>query len=97
MVDSSLQIETIDAGEGFPEDSLPYIFDRFYQIDPSRTRSGLNRGGSGLGLAIARQIVKLHKGAIVAKNHPETGGAWVTISLPNQNLVTAQGSEYFHK
>jgi two-component system phosphate regulon sensor histidine kinase PhoR len=97
VVDSSLQIETIDAGEGFPEDSLPYIFDRFYQIDPSRTRSGLNRGGSGLGLAIARQIVKLHKGAIVAKNHPETGGAWVTISLPNQNLVTAQGSEYFHK
>jgi two-component system phosphate regulon sensor histidine kinase PhoR len=97
VVDSSLQIETIDAGEGFPEDSLPYIFDRFYQIDPSRTRSGLNRGGSGLGLAIARQIVKLHKGAIVAKNHAETGGAWVTISLPNQNLVTAQGSEYFHK
>lgn len=97
MLNSDLIIETIDAGEGFPEDSLPYIFDRFYQIDPSRTRSGLNRGGSGLGLAIARQIVTLHKGAIVAKNHPETGGAWITISLPHQNLVTAQGSEYFHK
>ncbi len=97
VVDSNLQIETIDAGEGFPEESLPRIFDRFYQIDPSRTRSGLNRGGSGLGLAIARQIVTLHKGAIAAKNHPETGGAWITVSLPYQNLLTTQGSEYFHK
>ncbi len=97
VVDSNLQIETIDAGEGFPEDALSRIFDRFYQIDPSRTRSGLNRGGSGLGLAIALQIVTLHKGAIVAKNHPETGGAWITVSLPYQNLITAQGSGYFHK
>lgn len=88
VVNSSLQIETIDAGEGFPEESLPYIFDRFYQIDPSRTKSGADRGGSGLGLAIAHQIVLLHKGAITAKNHPETGGAWITIALPYQNHAT---------
>jgi two-component system phosphate regulon sensor histidine kinase PhoR len=44
VVDSNLQIETIDAGEGFPEEALPHVFDRFYQIDPSRTRSGLDRG-----------------------------------------------------
>ncbi|PZO43864.1 MAG: PAS domain-containing sensor histidine kinase [Pseudanabaena frigida] len=89
VIDSQVQIETIDAGDGFPEESLPHIFDRFYRIDPSRTRSGLDRGGSGLGLAIASQIVKLHKGDILAKNHPETGGAWITIALPYQNLVTA--------
>ncbi|TYQ31750.1 sensor histidine kinase [Pseudanabaena sp. UWO310] len=89
VVDSTLHIETIDAGDGFPEESLPYIFDRFYQIDLSRTRSGLDRGGSGLGLAIVRQIVTLHHGAIDAKNHPETGGAWITISIPTQtNSVT---------
>ena len=95
VVDSNLQIETIDAGEGFPEEALPHVFDRFYQIDPSRTRSGLDRGGSGLGLAIARQIVTLHKGAITAKNHPETGGAWITITLPYANPATEklQGSE----
>lgn len=85
VVDSQLLIETIDAGEGFPEESLPKIFERFYRIDPSRTRSGLDRGGSGLGLAIAAQIVALHKGKIIAKNHPETGGAWITITLPYQN------------
>jgi two-component system phosphate regulon sensor histidine kinase PhoR len=88
VVDSNLIIETIDAGEGFPEEALTHIFDRFYQIDPSRTRSGLERGGSGLGLAISRQIVTLHKGAIAAKNHPETGGAWITITLPYQNPAT---------
>jgi two-component system phosphate regulon sensor histidine kinase PhoR len=96
VLDSNLLIETIDAGEGFPEEALPHIFDRFYQIDPSRTRSGLDRGGSGLGLAISRQIVTLHKGAIAAKNHPETGGAWITITLPYQNPATEklQGSEH---
>jgi two-component system phosphate regulon sensor histidine kinase PhoR len=82
--DSNLVIETIDAGDGFPEESLPHIFERFYRVDASRTRSGLERGGSGLGLAIAHQIVQLHKGAITAKNHPETGGAWITITLPYQ-------------
>ena len=92
VVNSNLIIETIDAGSGFPEESLPHIFDRFYQIDPSRTRSGLDRGGTGLGLAIARQIVTLHKGAIVARNHPETGGAWITISLPDPTLTMENSS-----
>ena len=97
VVDSNLQIETIDAGEGFPEEALPHLFDRFYQIDPSRTRSGVDRGGNGLGLAIARQIVTLHKGTITAKNYPDTGGAWITITLPYQNPTTEkmQASEYF--
>jgi two-component system phosphate regulon sensor histidine kinase PhoR len=98
VVNSSLQIETIDMGLGFPEESLIHIFDRFYQIEPSRTRLGIDRGGSGLGLAIANQIVTLHKGTIIAKNHPETGGAWITITLPDQNLAIKKpsSSEYFH-
>jgi len=85
VVNAQLLIETIDAGEGFPEEALSNVFERFYRVDPSRTRSGLDRGGSGLGLAIASQIVALHQGKIIAKNHPETGGAWITITLPYQN------------
>jgi two-component system phosphate regulon sensor histidine kinase PhoR len=98
VVDSNLHIETIDAGAGFPDESLPHIFDRFYQIEPSRTRLGIDRGGSGLGLAIVRQIVILHKGSIAAQNHPETGGAWITITLPDQNIAieNSSSSEYCH-
>jgi two-component system, OmpR family, phosphate regulon sensor histidine kinase PhoR len=40
--------------------------------------------GSGLGLAIVRQIIELHSGSITARNHPETGGAWLQIRLPQQ-------------
>ncbi|NJR71509.1 MAG: hypothetical protein HC771_25060 [Synechococcales cyanobacterium CRU_2_2] len=38
--------------------------------------------GSGLGLAIVRQIVEAHQGKVAAANHPDTGGAWMTIFLP---------------
>lgn len=41
-------------------------------------------GGSGLGLAIAQQIVLAHGGTIRARNHPQTGGAWLQIRLPCQ-------------
>ena len=52
------------------------------QVQPFQPSSG-----SGLGLAIVRQIVDLHHGTIVAKNHPE-GGAWIQIRLPQrQSLV----------
>ncbi len=47
--------------------------------------------GSGLGLAIARQIVEAHQGTITASNHPETGGAWLQVSLPWQPVVDAEG------
>ena len=48
------------------------------QVQPFQPSSG-----SGLGLAIVRQIVDLHHGTIVAKNHPE-GGAWIQIRLPQR-------------
>jgi two-component system, OmpR family, phosphate regulon sensor histidine kinase PhoR len=42
--------------------------------------------GSGLGLAIVHQIIELHSGSITARNHPETGGAWLQIRLPQQPI-----------
>lgn len=85
------QIDVIDAGDGFPAESLTQVFKRFYKADPSRGRpiaEGADLrvptgGGSGLGLAIAHQIIAAHEGTIVAKNHPELGGAWIQIVLPN--------------
>ncbi len=88
------QIDVIDAGEGFPAESLTQVFKRFYKADPSRGRpitegAGLRvptGGGSGLGLAIAHQIIAAHGGTIVAKNHPELGGAWIQIVLPTDGF-----------
>ncbi len=75
-------IDVIDYGSGFREESLPYVFDRFYRADPSRSRPEDGVGGSGLGLAIVQQSVLLHGGTIRAANHPETQGAWISLTLP---------------
>ncbi|NJK49809.1 PAS domain-containing protein [Candidatus Gracilibacteria bacterium] len=88
---NTVQINVIDSGSGFNASDLPHVFERLYRGDPSRARYAIApeatetlpyRSGSGLGLAIAQQIIKAHNGAIVAKNHPETSGAWLQIELP---------------
>jgi two-component system phosphate regulon sensor histidine kinase PhoR len=84
-----LEIDVIDEGTGFRESDLPYIFNRFYRADPSRSRlpePSEQNGGTGLGLAIAQQIVQAHGGRIQARNHPELGGGWLTVTLATQPL-----------
>ncbi|MGG1550923.1 sensor histidine kinase [Paenibacillus ferrarius] len=71
---TSAIIEIRDNGKGIPEAKLPYIFERFYQADPSR------KSGSGLGLAIAKQIVEGHEGKIWATSQ-EGKGTRIMISL----------------
>ncbi len=83
------EINIIDSGVGFEPSDLPHVFERFYRGDKARYRSPVQENnsttviiGSGLGLAIVRQIILAHGGAIKAMNHPETGGAWLQIQLP---------------
>ena len=77
-VAASVIIDFSDNGKGISEDDLPYIFDRFYKADISRTSGE----GSGLGLAIAKEIVEAQKGKIWATNNKSGVGASIKISLP---------------
>lgn len=67
-----------DSGPGIPLNALPFVFDRFYRADRSRSRA---EGGSGLGLAIARQLARAHGGDITVGNHAQ-GGAVFILSFP---------------
>jgi len=67
-VNAGVQLAVTDNGEGIAAADLPYVFERFYRADRSRSRE---TGGSGLGLAIARQLVEAHGGRIWA-NSPST-------------------------
>jgi len=59
--DDHAVLTVADTGVGIPDDALPYIFDRFYRVEQSRSHE---TGGSGLGLAIAQKIVEVHDGKI---------------------------------
>jgi two-component system OmpR family sensor kinase/two-component system sensor histidine kinase BaeS len=77
-----------DTGPGISPEDLPYIFDRFYRADRSRTRGS---GGAGLGLAIAKQIVLAHGGAIWAESVVGHGTIF-NIALP-ADTVPAQTAD----
>jgi len=64
-----------DSGKGIPPEHLPHIFDRFYRVDRSRTKTS---GGVGLGLAIVNTIAKLHSASL---NIESTVGKGTAISV----------------
>ena len=70
-------ISLTDNGDGFPEDAINKVFDRFFRADEAHSRTG----GSGLGLAISRAIVRSLGGEIRAEN-ADGGGARIIIKIP---------------
>ena len=81
IIPSSVEIKLKDTGIGIPSDSLPHIFNRFYQVDGSSTRE---HEGTGIGLALTKELVELHKGQITASSK-EGEGTEFTIHFPIDN------------
>lgn len=76
-ISDGLIITVNDNGAGIPAQDLPFIFDRFWRKDKSRSRAS---GGTGLGLAITKQLVEAQGGIISAQNLPK-GGLQIQIVL----------------
>ena len=74
-----VQIAVRDTGIGIPPEHLPRVFDRFYRVDPSRSRQ---RGGSGIGLTIARHLVEAQGGRIWVESGGEGKGSMFSFTLP---------------
>lgn len=73
-----VRLEVADEGPGLPPDQLARLFERFYRVDPSRSRA---RGGSGLGLAIVQAIVHASHGTVTCTSTAGTGTSFV-VTLP---------------
>jgi len=79
-VGNQARIQVGDTGSGIASSDLPYVFDRFYRGDQSRSRV---TGGAGLGLAIAKGIVEAHGGSIGVQSQPGRGTTF-EIRLPRE-------------
>ena len=78
-VDSSVQVEVIDNGQGIAPEFVPRVFERFTQQDAGSTRK---TGGLGLGLAIVRHLIELHGGSVAAHSEGEGKGTMFVVRLP---------------
>lgn len=83
---AKIELRISDDGKGIPAESLPRLFEQFYQV-----RSG-NAGGSGIGLAVVRNFVELHGGTVRAES-PESGGATFIVTIPKQSPAIAEGTD----
>jgi two-component system sensor histidine kinase BaeS len=90
---NELELAVTDSGEGIPPELLDRVFERFFRVDPARTRNG--GGGSGLGLTISRAIVEAHGGQVWAESVGR--GARFVVRLPTIPVRTASSGRPAHR
>jgi signal transduction histidine kinase/CheY-like chemotaxis protein/ligand-binding sensor domain-containing protein/methylphosphotriester-DNA--protein-cysteine methyltransferase len=76
--DKKIRLSIRDTGIGIPADKLPFIFDRFFQVDDSRTRL---YEGTGIGLALVKELMELMHGRVTAESRQNTGTT-ITLVFP---------------
>jgi two-component system sensor histidine kinase SenX3 len=84
-VDDVAEIAVTDSGLGIPQEDQTRIFERFYRVDPSRSRA---TGGTGLGLAIVKHVASTHNGEVKLFSKPGVGSTFtLRIPLADKNVV----------
>jgi two-component system, OmpR family, sensor histidine kinase SenX3 len=76
--DGNAELSVADQGIGIPERDLERIFERFYRVDPARSRA---TGGTGLGLAIVKHVMLAHNGRVTVHSIEGTGSTF-TLYIP---------------
>jgi signal transduction histidine kinase len=80
-----VQFRISDTGPGIPKDDLPHLFQKFYRVDNSATRT---IGGTGLGLYICRKIIELYSGRIWVESEVGQGSTFY-INIPRVESTKA--------
>ena len=82
------ELSVADQGIGIPERDLERIFERFYRVDPARSRA---TGGTGLGLAIVKHVMAAHNGRVTVRS-AEGAGSTFTLSVPLRSEQVGTGA-----
>jgi two-component system sensor histidine kinase BaeS len=77
MKPEGVLVTVINSGEEISPDDLPYIFERFYKADRSRS---VERGGAGIGLSIVKELIEAHGGTVGAESRDHLTRIWFTLS-----------------
>lgn len=78
--DDKIHVQVSDSGSGISEAELPYVWERLYRVEKSRSRV---YGGSGIGLTVVKQIIELHEGTVFIQSHAEEGTK-VSFDIPQK-------------
>ncbi|CAH1056669.1 Sensor histidine kinase RcsC [Paenibacillus pseudetheri] len=88
-----LVVQIQNFGDPIPERDLPFIFDRFYRVERSRSKQ---TGGTGLGLAIAKSIIEVHGGSITAHSSKKATIFETRFSISGLNQAHAAAPDIVH-
>lgn len=86
LLDGHVEISVVDQGIGVPQHEQERIFERFYRVDPARSRV---TGGTGLGLAIVKNVCQGHGGTCSVWSEPGHGSTF-TMRIPERNTAIAE-------
>jgi two-component system phosphate regulon sensor histidine kinase PhoR len=85
---AAIVVRVIDRGEGIPAEHLSRLTERFYRVDPARSRA---LGGTGLGLAIVKHIVNRHRGALTVDSELGVGTVFSVVLPPHPDQLRPAG------